>query len=74
MCVCVCVQRSSQELSCDKRVVDFAVPVEQLSKNLKWRKERQVLRPCQRTKQAVEHEGDANSNCKWGSLKRSTKA
>ena len=28
-------------------------------------KKRQVIRPCQRTKKAVEHEGDSNINYNW---------
>ena len=29
------------------------------------RKERQVLGPCQKTKKAVEHEGDVDTSCNW---------
>ena len=36
------------------RIVDFVIPAENSGK----RKERQVSGPCQRTKNAVEHEGD----------------
>ena len=36
-----------------------------LSKNKRKGKERQLLRPSQRTKNAVEHEGDGDTNCSW---------
>ena len=33
--------------------------------NQRKRKERQVLRPCQRTKKVIEHESDGDTNCNW---------
>ena len=35
------------------------------SENQRKPKERQVLRPCQRTKKAVEHKDDSDINCNW---------
>ena len=42
--------------------MDFAVPAD-LSENKRKQKERQVLRPCERTKKAVEDDGDTIYNC-----------
>ena len=36
--------------------------------NQRKRKERQVLRPCQRTKKPLELEGNGDTNCKWCAL------
>ena len=46
--------------------MDFAVPVEQRVKGK--RKKRQVLWPCLRTKIAVKHQGDGDTNCKCRTL------
>ena len=35
------------------------------NENQRKQKERQVLRPCQRTEKVVENEGDSNPNCIW---------
>ena len=31
--------------------------------------EKQILRPCQRTETAEQHEGDGDTNCNWGICK-----
>ena len=43
--------------------VVFAVLVDHRVKNHRKRKERHVLRPCQRNKKAVEHEGNGDAYC-----------
>ena len=45
--------------------MDFAVPVNHRVKNQKKRNERQIFRSCQRTEEAVEHEGDSDTSCEW---------
>ena len=48
-------------------MVDFAIPADYRVKNLlKKRKERQELRPCQRTKK---HDGDGDTNSNWNARK-----
>ena len=42
---------------------EFCRPSEQQSENQIKRKKRQVLRPCQRTKKAKEHDDD--DSCNW---------
>ena len=43
----------------------FCHPSRPQSKNQTNKKEIKVLRPCQRTKKVMEHEGDGNTNCNW---------
>ena len=45
--------------------MDFAVPADHRVKNQRKRKEKQLLWQFQRTKKAMGHEGDDDSNCKW---------
>ena len=50
-------------------------PRRPLSENQRKRKGRQLLRPCQRTKSAMEHEGDGDTNCyryTWNDTQRLT--
>ena len=42
--------------------MDFVIPV---CKSKKAKKEKQVIEPCQRTKKAVEQEGDGYTNHNW---------
>ena len=52
--------------------MDFAVSVNHRVKVKKKQKERQVLRPFQRTNKAMEHEGDSDTNLNgrtWNGLK-----
>ena len=42
--------------------MDFVVPQ---SENQGKRKERQILRSCQRTEKVVEHKDDGNTNCNY---------
>ena len=47
-------------------IMDFAIPADHPVKiKKKKRKKRQLLRPCQRTEKAVEHETDGDTNCNW---------
>ena len=51
----------------------FCDPAGPLSENQRKRKERQVLRPRQRTKRVEDHEGDHNTNlnwCTWNGLQK----
>ena len=43
-------------------IVDFTVPVDQCGKIKESEKNRQILRPCQRTEKSVEHECQDNTN------------
>ena len=47
------------------RIVYVAVLVEQKVKNQKKRDKREVVGPCQRTKKAVEYEGDGDTSYRW---------
>ena len=40
------------------------------SENQRKRKERQVLRPCQRSKKVVEHGDNSDNNCNWNGPRR----
>ena len=48
----------------------FCCPSRQQSENQRRWKERLVLRPCQRTKKAVKHEGDSDTKCNWTAWNR----
>ena len=41
------------------------MPSQRTTENQRKRKERQVFRRCQRSKKAVEHEGDSDTNYNW---------
>ena len=43
--------------------MDFAIPADRRVKNQRKWKEKQVVRPSQRTKKAMEHESDSDTNC-----------
>ena len=45
--------------------MDFAVSAIPKWKSKKEERERQVLRPCQKTKEAVEHKNDSATSCNW---------
>ena len=46
------------------RIFSVAIPAEN-RKNQRKHKERQVYRPCQRIKKAVEDKDDGDTNCNW---------
>ena len=47
--------------------MDFVILVNHRLKIKESKKDIQILESCQRIEKAVEHEGDANSNCSWNS-------
>ena len=54
----------------------MAIPADHREKNQRKRKERKVLEPSKRTKKAVEHEGNGDTNCNlqvWNSPKKLAK-
>ena len=55
------------------RIVDFAIPVDHRENQREGQKEYKILRPCSRTKKAMEDEieGDIKCNgCTWKSPER----
>ena len=46
-------------------IEDFPIPTDYRVQMKEKQKEIKVLRPCQRTKKAVEHKGDINTSCIW---------
>ena len=45
--------------------MDFTIPVDQRMNIKRKQKDKQILRPCQRTKKAMEHDGMCDINCNW---------
>ena len=48
--------------------MNFVVPVDHREKSEENEKERQIPRPCQRTKKVMEHEDNVDANCNWCTL------
>ena len=59
-----------------RRIADFTVPPDHTVKIKENEKKRNILRSCQRTKQAMEHESDGDTNnhwCTWNDPQRLSK-
>ena len=45
--------------------MDFVIPENHKSENLRKQKMRQIIVSCQKVEKAVEHEDDSDTNCAW---------
>ena len=62
----IIINKKRQKEKRTSQIVDFAVQEDhKVKKKTKKKKEKQVIRPCQRTKNVIEHESDGDTNYDW---------